>query len=162
MKMNIITVFAAAASIVLAAGCHHRHHDRDDYRSGPPRHDNYHHDRDGWNQRRTKPVPKPRPHYITANHASYPRFCRFAGTFLCIRKGAGQVRDMEREEGPCGKMPAPACRLFRLSGWIPCLFPHVGTGGGGLLAAFDEPRTGYRLEKARCPRHSMRQINDYR
>ena len=73
MKMNIIPVFAAAASIVLAAGCHHRHHEHDYYRSGPPRHDHYHHDRDGWEQRRTKPVPKPRPHYITANHASYPR-----------------------------------------------------------------------------------------
>ena len=29
MKMNIIPVFAAAASIVLAAGCHHRHHEHD-------------------------------------------------------------------------------------------------------------------------------------
>ena len=48
--MNIIPVFAAAASIVLAAGCHHRHHDRDYYRSGPPRHDHYHHDRDGWEE----------------------------------------------------------------------------------------------------------------
>ncbi len=69
--MNIIPVFAAAASIVLAAGCHHRHHEHDYYRSGPPRHD--HHDRDGWNHGRTRPVPKPRRHYITANHASYPR-----------------------------------------------------------------------------------------
>lgn len=33
-------------------------------------------------------------------------------------------------KGHAGKMPASACRLFRLSEWIPCLFPHVGTGGG--------------------------------
>lgn len=93
--------------------------------------------------------------------------CRFAGTFLCIRKGAGQVRDMEQEEGPRGEKSCTGVSFIPLSGVesapvLPFLFPPVGTGGGNPLIAFEEPRTGYRLEKARCPRHSMRQINDYR
>lgn len=166
MKMNIIPVFAAAASIVLTAGCHHRHHDRDDYRSGSPRHDNYHHDRDGWDQRRTKPGPQAAPalHNRQSCFLSppVPASVDSRGRFSASGREQGWSVTWNGRKGHAGKMPAPACRLFRLSGRIPCLFPHVGTGGGGLLAAFDEPRTGYRLEKARCPRHSMRQINDYR
>lgn len=72
MNMNMIPLLAAAAAAVLAAGCHH-HHDNDYYRPGPSHHYNHHHDNNGWHRGHTRPGPKPRPHYVTANQVSYPR-----------------------------------------------------------------------------------------
>ena len=40
--------------------------------------------------------------------------------------------------------------------------PAHGCGSGRAFAGSNASRTGYKLEKARVPRHSMRQINDYR
>ena len=59
MNMKIIPILAAAAVAVLAAGCHHRHNNND-YNNG-------------WHHGQNRPGPKPRPHYVTANQASYPR-----------------------------------------------------------------------------------------
>ena len=71
MNMKIIPILASAVA-VLAAGCHHRHNNNDYYRPGPSHH--YNHDyNNGWHHGQNRPGPKPRPHYVTANQASYPR-----------------------------------------------------------------------------------------
>lgn len=71
MNMKIIPILAAATVAVLAAGCHH-HHDNDYYRPGPSNHYNHNH-HNGWHGNQNRPRPHQRPHYVTANEASYPR-----------------------------------------------------------------------------------------
>ena len=110
-----------------------------------------------------------------ALHNRQPRFLsppvpasvEFAGSFRSRKEAGYHSCDMEQAGGPRGEKSCTGVSFIPLSGVesapvLPFLFPPVGTGGGNSLIAFDEPCTGYRLEKARRPRHSMRQINDYR
>lgn len=74
MNMKIIPILAAAAVAVLAC------------RlptiaiiimiitaPGPSHHYNHNDYNNGWHHGQNRPGPKPRPHYVTANQASYPR-----------------------------------------------------------------------------------------
>ena len=79
MNMKIIPILAAAAVAVLAAGCHHRHNNNDYYRPGPSHHYNHNDYNNGWHHGQNRPGPKPRPHYVTANQASYPRLPVYRG-----------------------------------------------------------------------------------
>jgi len=53
MKIKIITILAATAAVVLAAGCHH--HDRDYYRPGPSHHYNHNNHDNGWHNNQNRP-----------------------------------------------------------------------------------------------------------
>ena len=96
MNMKIIPILAAAAVAVLAAGCHHRHNNNDYYRPGPSHHYNHNDYNNGWHHGQNRPGPKPRPHYVTANQASYPRLYQLM-YFLRFRRNAAACGKGQRK-----------------------------------------------------------------